>query len=69
MISCAHLVAEAAYKHNHKEVVIHAMSNNGAALYQHFTQLVTDQYKDIIIKVQVTCITSIRVSSVPGSSV
>ena len=72
MISCAHLVAEAAYKHNHKEVVIHAMSNNGAALYQHFAQLVTAQYKDIIIKVAVqdtSGITHLRVSSFPGSSV
>eukprot|EP00092_Neocalanus_flemingeri_P029027 GFUD01031512.1.p1 GENE.GFUD01031512.1~~GFUD01031512.1.p1 ORF type:complete len:315 (-),score=98.13 GFUD01031512.1:124-1029(-) len=50
VISCAHLVVEAAYKHNHKQVVIHSLSNNGAILYQHLTQLVATQYKDITIK-------------------
>ena len=41
---------EAAYKHNCKELVIHSMSNNGAVMYQHFTELVTAQHKDILIK-------------------
>ena len=43
---------EAAYKHNYQEVVIHSLSNNGAILYQHLTQLVATQYQDIIIKVK-----------------
>ena len=43
---------EAAYKHNYQEVVIHSLSNNGAILYQHLTQLVATQYQDIIIKVE-----------------
>ena len=48
--ACAQKVVDAAFKHNCKELVIHGMSNNGAVMYQHFTQLVTAQYKDIIIK-------------------
>ena len=44
------MVVEAAYKHNSKNVVIHSLSNNGAALYQHLTQLVATQYKDITIR-------------------
>ena len=51
-MTCAHMVVEAAYKHNSKNVVIHSLSNNGAALYQHLTQLVATQYKDITIQVE-----------------
>ena len=46
------MVVEAVYKHNSKNVVIHSLSNNGAVLYQHLTQLVATQYKDITIQVE-----------------
>jgi len=48
--NCAHQVLEAAYKQKVQEVVIHSLSNNGAILYQHLTQLVMAEYQDIIIK-------------------
>jgi len=48
--TCAHLVLEAVYKHRCKEVVIHSLSNNGAILYQHLSQLVVEEYRDIKIK-------------------
>merc|ERR1712013_190515 len=48
--NCAHQVLEAAYKQKVQEVVVHSLSNNGAILYQHLTQLVMAEYQDITIK-------------------
>ena len=50
--NCAHQVLEAAYKQKVQEVVVHSLSNNGAILYQHLTQLVMAEYQDITIKVE-----------------
>ena len=48
---CADLVVEEILKHQIKDIVIHSLSNNGAALYQHLTQTAAVRSGKIAVKV------------------
>ena len=49
--NCADLVVEEILKHQIKDIVIHSLSNNGAALYQHLTQTAAVRSGKIAVKV------------------
>jgi len=48
--NCADLVVEEILKHQIKDIVIHSLSNNGAALYQHLTQTAAVRSGKIAVK-------------------